>query len=315
MSPEGTTTLSGNAQEEEMGGLFDDVSEEQTTKIGVGVSTSKGTLLSPLPIAVMTKIDQKVFEQKYRMQKPVLLKGAANGWKDLFLTLHNGIVDPHMISTPAKLLAARDGIHFFKLGLTEGVEGSLEDMAGQFAKNEREKNQRTYVRSLVTHDPYIQQLHDSVSPILQDDALNQPGIWLSSKGCITPLHYDTCHGFLCQVSGTKTFTYFPPTESRLVYPQAGDAVNVQSSRVSVDEWEAEAKNGTRSNDRSWVADFPALGEALCYRVTVEEGDILYTPPFWWHHVVSNEQACSVLMAFDMNPTEQTEKLPTEIAGR
>ena len=28
------------------------------------------------------------------------------------------------------------------------------------------------------------------------------GVWISSTGCVTPLHYDLCHGFLCQIGTT-----------------------------------------------------------------------------------------------------------------
>lgn len=43
------------------------------------------------------------------------------------------------------------------------------------------------------------------------------GVWLGSAGNITPLHYDLCHGFLVQVIGTKTVTYFEPDDFRRLY--------------------------------------------------------------------------------------------------
>ena len=43
------------------------------------------------------------------------------------------------------------------------------------------------------------------------------------------------------------------------------------------------------------------------RVHVSEGDILYTPPFWWHHVETSEDrpAVSVLIPFDPRADEAT----------
>jgi len=36
---------------------------------------------------------------------------------------------------------------------------------------------------------------------------------------------------------------------------------------------------------------------------LEPGQVLYIPPFWWHHVESLEYCISVLLPFDLDATE------------
>ena len=52
---------------------------------------------------------------------------------------------------------------------------------------------------------------------------------------------------------------------------------------------------------------PKFVDATRLEVTVHEGDILYTPPFWWHHVETSADAAavSVLIPFDMRADEAT----------
>ena len=52
---------------------------------------------------------------------------------------------------------------------------------------------------------------------------------------------------------------------------------------------------------------PRFADATLLSVTVEPGDCLYTPPFWWHHVETGGEgpAVSVLVPFDPEPHEPT----------
>ena len=46
-------------------------------------------------------------------------------------------------------------------------------------------------------------------------------------------------------------------------------------------------------------------ERLAWHAVVEPGDVLYTPPYWWHHVETSHEgsALSVLVPFDPTAEE------------
>lgn len=108
---------------------------------------------------------------------------------------------------------------------------------------------------------------------------------------------DLCHGFLVQARGTKIFTLVAPDEWRSMYPRPD---RPELSRV---DYEAACDNGPNGADER--AQRPRFFETQRWRVEVREGDALYTPPFWWHHVetAADGPAASVLVPFDPRADE------------
>lgn len=104
------------------------------------------------------------------------------------------------------------------------------------------------------------------------------GLWVSSEGSVTPLHYDTKNNLLAQMHGTKRVTLFPSSEGARMYPQEFTGTNLLSG-VDPDE-----------PDRARFPNFPS---ERALRLTLKPGETLYVPPFWWHHVRSREFSVSV----------------------
>jgi len=49
---------------------------------------------------------------------------------------------------------------------------------------------------------------------------------------------------------------------------------------------------------------PCFAEATAWHATLSPGDVLYTPPYYWHHVeTADEAALSVLVPFDPSAEE------------
>lgn len=104
-------------------------------------------------------------------------------------------------------------------------------------------------------------------------------LWLAAPSTVTPLHYDASHNLFAQVSGSKTFYFFPPEKLDALYP---GPLNTGGQHVSgIDLFHPD------------FAQHP-LASSLSYRTaTVHAGEVLVLPAFWWHQVVSNDVSVSV----------------------
>jgi hypothetical protein len=141
-------------------------------------------------------------------------------------------------------------------------------------------------------------------------------LWISSTGCVTPLHYDLSNGFLCQVRGSKQVWLFDPGQFDRLYPRGAQFPGVDNferqSRVDLNHPDYEA--------------FPELRRAAALECRLRQGDTLFIPSTWWHEVETLEPSLSVQLAFaggtvaselavlaDLFKTKKPEELMTEPA--
>lgn len=94
-------------------------------------------------------------------------------------------------------------------------------------------------------------------------------LFMSGKKTLTPIHGAPSSNFFVQIQGNKVWTMYPP-EDRLF-------LDVKSNRSYYYYSEADPDNPDDEN-------FPLQKYATKYQVTLEKGDILWVPPFTWHHV-------------------------------
>jgi hypothetical protein len=107
------------------------------------------------------------------------------------------------------------------------------------------------------------------------ELINAVNLWLASPGTVTPLHYDDTHNLFAQVSGAKTFYLFPPESLDALYPGPLNTGAQHLSRVDLFHPD--------------LVKHP-LAASLSYReVTVQAGEALVLPAFWWHQVVSHDE--------------------------
>jgi Cupin-like domain len=138
---------------------------------------------------------------------------------------------------------------------------------------------------LLADDGHFSYLQDDVNsfPALKNDfelpammsakPLVRTKFWLSGKGLITPLHYDPVETFHWVIRGSKRFSLFSPGLRRY-YPFSWRSKAPFISQVDPDSANA--------------SFFPRFRDAVPMDCTMNAGDILYLPAFWWHQVYSSD---------------------------
>jgi hypothetical protein len=112
-------------------------------------------------------------------------------------------------------------------------------------------------------------------------------LWISSTGCVTPLHYDLSNGFLCQVRGSKRVWLFEPGHFDRLYPRGAEF-------PGLDNFERQSQVDIHHPD---YAAFPEFRRATALECHLRQGDTLFIPSNWWHEVETLEPSISVQLAF------------------
>lgn len=282
---------------------------------------------APRVIERRTGLTHHEFEERYRHKRPVILAGLASDWTALSRWMDAAHLCT-LLEDEVLVLRSRDGRQFLKRDCEQfdGPFPRVAEMLFQPATGRR-PGQRLYARAPLKDglrdEVCLRSLEELVGGAVGAHAFQDAkcGVWLGSAGCITPLHYDLCHGFLAGVLGTKHFTYFSPEDFRSLYPRAAEPYTLEAGlryatelSQHVDAWQhrewAEARQEARPAESpeacGEAAEQRIRAESSAWHATVLPGDVLYTPPYWWHHVVTSESegaALSVLVPFDPTPEE------------
>ncbi|GMQ00711.1 hypothetical protein CsSME_00047679 [Camellia sinensis var. sinensis] len=102
--------------------------------------------------------------------------------------------------------------------------------------------------------------------------------WFGPAGTVTPLHHDPHHNILAQVVGKKYVRLYPASLSEELYPHKETMLS-NSSQVDLDSID--------------VNEFPKVQDLEFMDCILEEGEMLYIPPKWWHYVRSLTKSFSV----------------------
>ncbi|KFD72264.1 hypothetical protein M514_01322 [Trichuris suis] len=136
-------------------------------------------------------------------------------------------------------------------------------------------------------------LEEDIDPLPFLGAAMRPvhlNIWISNGNTLGKLHFDEYENFLCQLRGRKQVI--------LTDPQSNDRLH----EGYIVEAMLTYKNGTFSRDKLLQSTaltmspiditypdfekFPSLRDLKWLNCTIEPGDVLYMPSFWWHEVQS-----------------------------
>ncbi|XP_030506201.2 lysine-specific demethylase JMJ30 [Cannabis sativa] len=112
--------------------------------------------------------------------------------------------------------------------------------------------------------------------------------WFGPAGTVTPLHHDPHHNLLAQVVGKKYVRLYHSSISDELHPYT-ETMLFNSSKVDLDNIDEKV--------------FPKVRDLEFVDCILEEGEMLYIPPKWWHYVRSLTTSFSV--SFWWNDTENS----------
>jgi lysine-specific demethylase 8 len=101
-----------------------------------------------------------------------------------------------------------------------------------------------------------------------------PKCYIGPAHTFTPLHFDYAPNLTAHLVGRKRWVAYPPSETHRLYKYPWPGRLAHFSRVSSLE---------RLRDHE---AFPKLAAAASIETIVEEGEMIYMPERWWHHVES-----------------------------
>lgn len=247
---------------------------------------------APLPqAAAIEECDPRAFDLDAAVARgrPVVIRGLVRDWPIVRLALQS---DTAFAQRLAELDSGADVTTLLIAPEAEGLIGYTDDLADfnyqhfkvpvtlglqRLAKySRRERAPGLVIQSVPIHECLPGLLADHALPFLEPRIA--PRLWMGNR-TVTPTHFDSQHNIACVVCGTRRFTLFPPEQLPNLYVGPLDFAPTGAA-ISLARL-----------DRPDDPRYPRLKLALAAARVAElhEGDAIYIPPLWWHHVESLEQ--------------------------
>jgi hypothetical protein len=123
---------------------------------------------------------------------------------------------------------------------------------------------------------------------------NSNNVFISQAGCVTRLHNDAGHGFLTQFKGTKKIVLFAPDQAYNLYENP-------LRFVRRNEFSKLPQNDCMQANPDI---FKRLARTDRFEGSLQSGDTLYIPAYWWHQVTSLTPSISGVVMYQLHKNER-----------
>jgi hypothetical protein len=234
------------------------------------------------PGQAMPEFDELELHEVFAKQNPVVFRQVASTWS-VFDDYQPAQLREKYGKVKVSALTSTSNVFVQEISPVEVLEYD-EIMDAIFENPKPGKNY--YSRAAAETRPLAGQLPKHVGTRTQSDAASS--VWMGQAGNLTPLHQDPWHGLLIQLHGRKRVRLFPPDEYRNVY-----------GRIPMTASDMYTGLPTKDYDPS-LDDFPKLRNSQYFDATLDTGDVLYIPMFWWHQVESVDPTISYVARYNPN---------------
>ncbi|KAH9302123.1 hypothetical protein KI387_013706, partial [Taxus chinensis] len=148
---------------------------------------------------------------------------------------------------------------------------TISELLERIQSNERSPMGPTYLAQHPLFEQISQLREDIFVPdycSASNGVMHSVNAWFGPVGTVTPLHHDPHHNFLAQVVGRKYVRLYPASVSEELYPY-GEPMLSNSSQVDLDNLDP--------------TKFPQVENLTFLDCIIDEGEMLYIPPKWWHY--------------------------------
>jgi jumonji domain-containing protein 7 len=217
-------------------------------------------------IEVREGLSPEAFHREYvERNKPVILRKAADEWKHRWT--------PDMLKQrfgDRKIVAERDELY---QNQKSKQQLRLAELLDSVLAGSQEWRVRASSSGFLNEVPELKEdldQHNFKEQYFPGPATILSNFWISPQGNTSVMHHDTFFENLnCMIHGKKHFVFIPPSDTKLVYPHFMNESPVNPHQPD-------------------LAKFPKFVRAHLSQGTIESGDILYIPQFWWHFTTALE---------------------------
>ncbi|WP_414561753.1 MULTISPECIES: cupin-like domain-containing protein [unclassified Anabaena] len=228
---------------------------------------------------------QQEFSQLWRQGKPFIIDGVASNWQACKNWSNDYLVDVcGQNQVPVERYPENyfEGYNYAKL---ENIRTTMSFAEYVDIVEGKTNDKRLYYLAQIDMYKYFPQLMEDI--VFLDFFKKEPrdvnlffGFKNKNHASISKLHFDDVHNIFVQVRGKKRFLLFPHTNYLAFYPPIEDD-NYSSTCSKVNP------------DAPDLTSFPKFPLHNKIEVILNPGEILYIPPFWWHHVTALDENISL----------------------